>query len=172
MLKVKLDLNKLKERPCQDDTFVFITLKQVYWSECWGANIPIGVSSRKVLALRLAPWDTSSSATCIWKHNKQWRNALIVLEALCACALICFLLPVVFTLPDPSTLQHEEAATHLNLSGPCELPLQEEALQPARSRSLPRCGAAGAEEAQHSHLPSVHHRYNVGVSHYDYCLDA
>lgn len=28
-------------------------------------NIPMGVSSRNVLALRLAPWDTSSSATCI-----------------------------------------------------------------------------------------------------------
>lgn len=57
--------------------------------ECVGAaNIPMGVSSRNVLALRLAPWDTSSSATCIWRSNNSGRCSVS------APALIWFLLPV------------------------------------------------------------------------------
>lgn len=49
--------------------------------------LPMGVSSRKVLALRLAPCDANSSATCICnKINSSDRN-------LCVCAyLSCFLL--------------------------------------------------------------------------------
>lgn len=61
------------------------------------------------------------------------------------CELICFLLPVMFTLPDPSMQQHEEVAIHLNLSGPCERPPQAAALQPARSHLLLQCGAARTE---------------------------
>lgn len=62
---------------------------------------------------------------------------------LCMCA---YPLPAAATLPDPSTLQHEAAAIHLSLSGPCELPPPAAALQPARSHLLLRCGAARAEE--------------------------
>lgn len=112
------------------------------WSDGWGVNVPMGVSSRKVLALRLAPWDTNSSATCIWNDHviSQWWE---MLQKPFACVHIRFLLPYKFTSPDPSTLQREAAAIHLNLSGPCEPPPPAAALQPGHIRWLRRCGAAG-----------------------------
>lgn len=81
-------------------------------------------------------------------HLKQQQQQITLMVSETLCVLICFLLPVMFTLPDPSTLQHEEAAIHLNLSDPCELPPPAAALQPARSHLLLRCGAARAEDEQ------------------------
>ena len=67
-------------------------------------------------------------------HLKQQQQQITLMESK---IFVCVnLFPVVFTLPDPSTLQHEEAAIHLNLSGPCELPPPAAALQPARSHLL------------------------------------
>lgn len=34
-------------------------------------DLPIGISSMDVLALRLAPWDTNSSAICICNNRKK-----------------------------------------------------------------------------------------------------
>lgn len=78
-----------------------------------------------------------------------------------ACVHIRFLLPDKFTSPDPSTLQHEAAAIHLNLSGPCEPPPRAAALQPGHTRWLLRCGAAGTNNL---HLSSAQHLLKIMFS--------
>lgn len=45
------------------------TSKLEHTERYWAMSLPMGVSSKKVLPLRLAPCDTSSSAKGIWKNT-------------------------------------------------------------------------------------------------------
>lgn len=80
------------------------------------------------------------------QQQQQWKQFVLMVPETFVCAWGSYLFPVVFSLPDPSTLQHEEAAIHLNLWGPHEPPPPAAALQPARSHLLLRCVAATTEK--------------------------
>lgn len=80
------------------------------------------------------------------KQQQQWKQFVLMVPETFVCAWGSYLFPVVFSLPDPSTLQHEEAAIHLNLWGPHEPSPPAVALQPARSHLLLRCVAATTEK--------------------------
>lgn len=101
------------------------------------------------------------------QQQQQWKQIVLMVPETFVCAWASYLFPVVFSLPDPSTLQHEEAAIHLNLWGPHEPPPPAAALQPARSHLLLWCVAATIEKGIEMFFPPVLRIYClVWISHY------